>query len=159
VVIDPALEVGSIASTVEVTGAAPVITTETTELADVKDSLPIHQLPLNGRDITNLFNLTPGVEGGGSPRVNGSKVGSVEMLQDGISMVDRFGGGIQRVRPGLDTVQEFRIETAGSSARYSHPATVQVVTKSGTNSVHGPFATMPTGFARGSGRTSLLPPN
>src|ERR1700681_3373794 len=65
VVIDPALEVGSIASTVEVTGAAPVITTETTELADVKDSLQIHQLPLNGRDITNLFNLTPGVEGGG----------------------------------------------------------------------------------------------
>jgi hypothetical protein len=137
VVIDPALEVGSIASTVEVTGAAPVITTETTELADVKDSLQIHQLPLNGRDITNLFNLTPGVEGGGTPRVNGSKVGSVEMLQDGISMVDRFGGGIQRVRPGLDTVQEFRIETAGSSARYSHPATVQVVTKSGTNALHG----------------------
>jgi outer membrane receptor protein involved in Fe transport len=103
----------------------------------VKDSLRIHQLPLNQRDVTALFNLTPGVEGGGAPRVNGAKVGATEMLQDGVTMVDRFGGGVQRIRPGLDTVQEFRIETAGSNARYSHPATVQLFTKSGTNELHG----------------------
>jgi hypothetical protein len=77
------------------------------------------------------------VEGGGAPRVNGAKVGATEMLQDGVTMVDRFGGGVQRIRPGLDTVQEFRIETAGSNARYSHPATVQLFTKSGTNEIHG----------------------
>ena len=110
-VVDATMEVGTLASTVEVTGAAPLITTEGMSVANVKDSLRIHQLPLNGRDVTNLFNLTPGVEGGGAPRVNGSKVGSAEILQDGISQVDRFGGGISRVRPGLDTVEEFRIET------------------------------------------------
>ncbi len=135
--LSPAMEIGSVDTVVEVSGAAPVITTSTVEISDVKDAMRIRQLPLNGRQITTLFALTPGVEGGGSPRVNGMKVGSVEMLLDGISLVDRFGGGMSRVQPGLDTVQEFRIETVGSSARNSRPATVQLVTKSGTNEIHG----------------------
>ena len=126
-VIDPALEVGAVETTVEVIDSTPIITVGSMEVADVKDSLRIEQLPLNGRSIANLFNLTPGVEGGGAPRVNGLKVGSVEMLLDGISVVDRFGGGVQRVQPGVDTVEEFRIETTGSSARYSRPATAILV--------------------------------
>ncbi len=136
-VIEPVLEVGSVESVVEVTGAAPIITTESAEVGSVKDNLRIQQLPLNGRSITNLFDLTAGVEGGGNPRVNGLKVGSADMTLDGVSMVDRFGGGIARVQPGLDTVQEFRIETVGSGAQFSRPATVTVVTKSGTNQLHG----------------------
>src|SRR5690606_6797925 len=52
-------------------------------------------------------------------------------------MVDRFGGGMARVQPGLDTVEEFRIETVGSGAQFSRPATVTLVTKSGTNQFHG----------------------
>ncbi|PYT32195.1 MAG: hypothetical protein DMG57_02620, partial [Acidobacteria bacterium] len=135
--IDPSMEVGSLESTVEVTGAAPVISTEGGQVSDVKDALRIHQLPLDGRSVTTLFDLTPGVEGSGNPRVNGMKVGSAEMLLDGISLVDRFGGGMSRVQPGLDTIQEFRIETAGSGAQYSRPATVSLVTKSGTNEIHG----------------------
>ena len=136
-IIDPKLEVGSVDTVVEVAGATPVIVLEGAAIGDVKDALRIQQLPLNGRSITNLFNLTAGVEGGGNPRINGLKVGSVEMLLDGVSMVDRFGGGINRVQPGLDTIQEFRIETTGSSAQYSRPATVELVTKSGTNQLHG----------------------
>jgi len=146
VAVDPTLEVGSLEASVEVTGAAPVVTTQGAQISDVKDAQRIHQLPLNGRFISNLFLLTPGVEDtssggqgqqGGNPRVNGMKVGSTEMLLDGISYVDRYGGGISRVQPGLDTVQEFRIETAGSSAQYSRPATVELVTRSGTNEFHG----------------------
>jgi len=129
--------VGTVEAVVEVSGVAPIIMTEGSAISDVKDSLRIRQLPLNGRVISNLFNLTPGVEGGGNPRVNGMKVGSVEMLLDGVSLVDRFGGGINRVQPGLDTIEEFRIETTGSSAQYSRPATVEMVTKSGTNQFHG----------------------
>ncbi len=136
-VIEPTLEVGSVDTVVEVTGAAPVITTESSEVGSVKDNVRIQQLPLNGRSITNLFDLTPGVEGGGNPRINGMKVGSAEMTLDGVSLVDRFGGGMARVQPGLDTVQEFRIETVGSGAQYSRPATVTVVTKGGTNQFHG----------------------
>lgn len=141
-VINPQLEVGSVDTVVEVTGAAPLITTQGMEISDVKDAIRIRQLPLNGRFITNLFDLTPGVEGGGNPRVNGMKVGSTEISLDGVSLVDRFGGGISRVQPGLDTVAEFRVETVGSDARNSRPATVTLVTKSGTNEIHGSaFAT------------------
>nr|MDQ2900053.1 carboxypeptidase-like regulatory domain-containing protein [Acidobacteriota bacterium] len=137
-VIDPTLAVGSLADTVVVNDAAPAITTEGMQVADVKDALRIHQLPLNGRLVSSLFTLTPGVENnGGGLRVNGLKVGAAEITQDGISLVDRFTGGIQRVQPGLDTVQEFRIETSSSSARYPRFATLTLITKSGTNDLHG----------------------
>jgi hypothetical protein len=137
VAVDPIIEVGTLEAAMQVAGAAPLVTTEGGAVRDVKDSLRIHNLPLNGRQITNLFDLTPGVEGGGNPRVNGMKVGSTEMTFDGISYVDRFGGGISRVQPGLDSIQEFHVETAGSGAQFSRPATVELVTRSGTNEVHG----------------------
>ena len=140
-VIDPGMEVGSLQSEVQVTAAAPIIATQGGQVSDVKDALQIHDLPLNQRSITNLFSLTPGVvgdsNGNASPRTNGMKAGSTEMNLDGISYVDRFGGGMARVQPGLDTVQEFRIETAGSAAQYSRPATIELVTRSGTNELHG----------------------
>jgi len=136
-VVDATMEVGSVDTVVEVTGAAPVITTESAEIGDVKDAQRIRNLPLDGRNISSLFQLTPGVEGGGTPRVNGMKVGAAEMLLDGVSIVDRFGGGLGGVQPGLDSVNEFRIETAGSQAQYSRPATVTLMTKGGTNELHG----------------------
>jgi hypothetical protein len=136
-VVEPKLEVGTVEAVVEVQAAAPVITTESSEVGSVKDNVRIEQLPLNGRSVTNLFDLTPGVEGGANPRVNGMKVGAAEMTLDGVSLVDRFGGGMARVQPGLDTVQEFRIETAGSGAQYSRPSTITLVTKGGTNQFHG----------------------
>jgi hypothetical protein len=143
-ILEVGLEVGNLESVVEVAAVAPLLTTESAEVADVKDAQRIQQLPLNGRLISGLFNLTPGVEGGDSgtnpganPRVNGLKVGSAEMLIDGMSLVDRFGGGMSRVQPGMDTIQEFRIETVGSSAQYSRPATISFLTKSGTNALHG----------------------
>ena len=135
--IDPAMEVGSLANTVEVTGAGAMIETQGGQVSDVKDALTIHNLPLNGRQLSSLFDLTPGVVGGGNPRTNGMKVGSTEMVLDGMSYSDRFGGGISRVQPGLDTVQEFRVETAGSGAQFSRPATIEMVTRSGTNQLHG----------------------
>ena len=162
VVIYPRMEVGTVDTLVEVTGAAPILTTVGTDVSDVKDALRIQQLPLNGRDVRNLFNLTPGVEGGGVPRVNGLKVGSADMLLDGISLVDRFGGGLRAgVSPGLDTIQEYRIETTGSGAQYSRPATITLVTKSGTNEIHGgAFWTHRNNFGglRARRRQDLFPP-
>src|SRR5205085_619126 len=82
--IDPVLEVGTISIAVEVLATASLASTETMGLGDVKDSQRIRQLPLNGRDITTLFDLTPGVEGAGNARVNGLKVGSMEITSDGV---------------------------------------------------------------------------
>ncbi|HSU61483.1 MAG TPA: TonB-dependent receptor [Bryobacteraceae bacterium] len=143
VTVDATLPVGTVQSKVDVSGAASQIATEGSQLSDVKTAQTIHDLPLNGRQVSLLFTLTPGVEGGqntqdgGNPRTNGMMVGSTEMLLDGVSYVDRFGGGISRVQPGLDTIQEYRIETAGSGASFDRPATIELVTRSGTNQFHG----------------------
>ena len=149
VTADPTLQVGEVQATIEVEAAAIAIATEGAQISDVKDAQRIHDLPLNGRQVSNLFTLTPGVEGGfnssngSNARTNGMMVGSTEMLLDGVSYVDRFGGGIARVQPGLDTIQEYRIETAGSGAQYDRPATITLVTRSGTNAFHGAvFETM-----------------
>jgi Carboxypeptidase regulatory-like domain len=143
VTADPSLTVGSVQTTVEVSSVVTQVQTEGSQLSDVKTAMQIHDLPLNGRQVSNLFTLTPGVEGGqntsggGNPRTNGMMVGSTEILLDGVSYVDRFGGGMSRVQPGLDTIQEYRIETAGSGAAFDRPATIELVTRSGTNQFHG----------------------
>jgi hypothetical protein len=137
-VVDPVLTVGSTTTVVEVTGAAVPIETTNGAVADVKESNQIRDLPLNGRQVGQLFDLTAGVESGaGGARVNGMKVGSLDINLDGVTMVDRFGGGMVRVQPGIETIQEFRIETVGSEARFDQPATVIMATRSGTNSLHG----------------------
>src|SRR2546428_180898 len=138
VVVDAVLALVDVQTVVEVTGAAPIVSSQSIEVAGVKDFERIRQLPLNGRSIGALFTLTPGVEGNaGGARVNGLKVGSMTITMDALSIVDGLGGGIARVSPGLDTVEEFRIETAGSEARYSRPPDVTLATRSGTNAFHG----------------------
>jgi hypothetical protein len=136
--VNAVLEVGSTTTVVEVNSAATPIETQSGAVADVKESDQIRDLPLNGRQVGLLFDLTPGVESGsGGARVNGMKVGSLDINLDGATMVDRFGGGMTRVQPGIETVQEFRIETVGSDAKFDQPATVIMATRSGTNQLHG----------------------
>ncbi|HEV2379802.1 MAG TPA: TonB-dependent receptor [Terriglobia bacterium] len=137
-VVNATVRVGSPTTTVQVTGAATPIDTTSGTVADVKDSNQIRELPLNGRQIGLLFDLTAGVESGsGGARVNGMKVGSLDINLDGVTQVDRFGGGMVRVQPGIETIQEFRIETVGSDATFDQPATVIMATRSGTNQLHG----------------------
>jgi hypothetical protein len=137
-VVDPVLSVGSTTTVVEVRAAAAPLEAAGGAVADVKESNQIRDLPLNGRQVGQLFNLTPGVESGsGGARVNGMKVGSLDINLDGVTMVDRFGGGMVRVQPGIETIQEFRIETVGSEARFDQPATVIMASRSGANQLHG----------------------
>ena len=65
------------------------------------------------------------------------KVGSLDINMDGATMVNRFGGGITSVQPSVESIQEFRIETVGSDARFDQPATVIMATRSGSNQLHG----------------------
>jgi hypothetical protein len=131
------MEIGSAQETVNVSGAVPVLQNREHGCRR-REGLPANpSAATNGRAVSQLFNLTPGVEGGGNARVNGLKVGSLEISADGVSTVDRFGGGITVLSRDSDTVQEFRIETVGSDARYSRPANVTLATRSGTNAFHG----------------------
>lgn len=136
--VNAVLRPGSVKSVVEVKDAATPIETTNGVIGDVRESSQIRDLPLNGRDVGLLFGLTAGVESGaGGARVNGMKVGSLDINLDGVTQLDRFGGGIVRVRPGIETVQEFRVETVGSDASFGEPATVIMATRSGTNQLHG----------------------
>jgi outer membrane receptor protein involved in Fe transport len=136
--VNAVLEVGTTHQTVTVNAAATRIDTTSSGVSNVMTSTAIRALPLNGRDIGQLFNLIPGVSGGaGGARVNGMRAGSLAINYDGTTMVDRFSGGMIRVHPGIETVQEFRVNTVGGDARYDEPATVTMATRSGSNQIHG----------------------
>lgn len=153
-VLDVTMEVGEITSTIEVADATPVIAAESSSVGTVTDFKRVQQLPLDGRDVLTLLQLTPGVQGtdvqrqDGSmpnslpgnapdaPRVNGLKAGSADFLLDGTAIGDAYSGSISRIRPGLDTIQEFKVDNT-SSAQYQKPNTVSIVTRSGTNALHG----------------------
>jgi hypothetical protein len=109
-------------------------------------------LPLNGRDLTQLGLLQPGVapmtaglaEAGGIARsgqayaVNGQRPESNNYLLDGAGNVDSVNGGYA-LRVPVDAVSEFRILTLNAPAEYGNTsgATTSVVTKSGSNAFHG----------------------
>lgn len=140
-VVDAILKVG--VTTTEVTvvaNAAPLVTTTAPTLANVTDRARIDQLPLGSRSLldNNLIGrTTPGVEaewGGG--RVWGIWWG-LEWVQDGAVMANRDAGGTFGRPPGMDTVEEFRVETSNSSAKVNRPSTVIFNTRSGTNQFHG----------------------
>ena len=65
------------------------------------------------------------------------KVGSLGITEDGITERDRFGGGMVRIQPDIQDVQEFSVDSSGSDAKYANPSTVIMKTRSGTNQLHG----------------------
>ncbi len=139
-VVDPIIKVGGTATEITVTGdLAPLLTTTSPALANVVERERIEQLPLNGRFLQNLVMVTtPGLEGSGdAPRVFGLRDAAMEYVQDGAALDRRFHGTIPSRPPGLDTVNEFRVETSVPSAKLSRPAMTVISTKSGSNRWHG----------------------
>jgi hypothetical protein len=136
---------------VKVTAQTVMVDTSQT-IGDVVSSAEAADLPLNGRDLTQLGLLQPGVapmttglaEAGGIARagqafaVNGQAPESNNYLLDGASNVDSVNGGYA-IRIPVDAVSEFRILTLNAPAEYGQTsgATTSVVTKSGSNAFHG----------------------
>ena len=136
---------------VSVSGQAVTVDTSQT-LGNVISEKQATDLPLNGRDLTQLGLLQPGVapmtaglgEAGGIARsgqayaVNGQRPESNNYLLDGASNVDSVNGGYA-LRTPVDAVNEFRILTLNAPAEYGDTsgATTSVVTKSGGNYLHG----------------------
>jgi hypothetical protein len=138
-VVDAMLKVG--ASVTEVTVAAdvaPLVTTTAPTLAQVTDRARIDQLPISGRMFQTLVaQTTPGIDGPSMmPWVWGIKYG-LEFVQDGASLENRDIGEINGRPPGMDTIEEFRVETSNSSAKLKRPGTVIVSTRGGSNQLHG----------------------
>jgi len=147
-VVDVVLKVGQTTTEVQVTDVTPLLTVDNPTLSHVMERQRIEQLPINGRFITQLLQTVAGLEEQSdydsvTTRAFGMKRGSTEFVLDGAATTDRLMGGVFRRPAGLDTIQEFRVETNVSSAKLARPTTVIMSTKSGTNELHGSaFETM-----------------
>ncbi len=156
--LDFTLEVGAVSDTVEVTGAPPPIDSDTSSIGQVIGTRAVEDLPLNGRNFVQLAILGPGVVGvgfgakgtimsgtrpddlrpGSELFSNGNRENSNNFLMDGIDNNERLTLSIT-LRPSVEAVQEFKIQTnmfAADQGRNSG-ATVNVITKSGSNDWHG----------------------
>ncbi|MEO8597428.1 MAG: carboxypeptidase regulatory-like domain-containing protein [Candidatus Solibacter sp.] len=139
-VIDARVEIAKAADQVTVAGdVTPLLSTSSPTVATIVERQRIEQLPLNGRSIQTLLQIAvPGLEGSSSqPKVYGLRDSAMDLVQDGVNLQDRNTGAIQSRPPGLDTIQEFRVETAVSSAKLNRPASAIMITRAGTNVYRG----------------------
>ncbi|HEY3940544.1 MAG TPA: carboxypeptidase-like regulatory domain-containing protein, partial [Bryobacteraceae bacterium] len=147
--IDVTLQVGTLSETVEVTGASPLLQTQTASVGQTVDNKTVVTLPLNGRDYTQLVTLAAGAAPNNHSRatngfsLNGSQTFQNTMLLDGIDnnnyILGADSGNMNAVTPSIDAIQEFHVETSNYSAQYGRSAggVVSVSIKSGTNQFHG----------------------
>lgn len=153
-----ALPVGTQTQQVTVYGSpAATLQTGSAELGTVVSPAEVNNLPLNGRNFTQILNLTPGVSTvnvsqnfGNShtginpigeysfPSVGGQTNRSNLYLVDGLNDEDQFQS-TYTVAPILDTVQEFKVDSHNDQAQFGGVlgGVVNVVTKSGSNQLHG----------------------
>jgi hypothetical protein len=143
--MDVRLEVGQVTEIVNVDASIVTINTENgTIKGDVIVQAEIQELPLSGRDFTDLAFFTPGVvpkaEGGqGSAlNVNGARASNTNFYVDGFDNRNARGAAAQ-ARPNIDALQEFKMEVSGYSAEYGRQAggVMNMVLRSGTNQFHG----------------------
>lgn len=159
-VLNVKLRVGGTAQTVSVTAAAPDVQLSTSSIGAEVDSTTVRELPLNGRDWTQLAALQMGVSQllieapaatsssrsarglGNQLAVSGTRPQENNYRLDGISIVDYTGGApgsTVGVALGVDAIAEFSVLTANQSAEYGRTAggVVNAITRSGTNEIHG----------------------
>jgi hypothetical protein len=154
--VDIVMDVGRVTETVEVKAEVTAVETQSAALREVVDERRIRELPLNGRDATQLVLLLPGVYGttrdnsglrqAGSGRgivqagvaSNGARGNMVNYSLDGATHNDTYTN-IALAFPNPDALQEFSVQTNNFSAESgrSAGAVVNAVTRSGTNEFHG----------------------
>ncbi len=132
-------QVGGVSETVTVTGGESTLNTVDATIGNTFNEAQIKELPLNARNIVNLLSLQPGVTAGGS--VNGGRSDQANVTLDGVDVNEQQGGRafFSVLRSTPDSLQEFRVTTTNPNANQgrSSGAQVALVTKSGTNELHG----------------------
>jgi len=149
------LKVGQVAEKVEVTEEAPLVETTGSSVGGLVDTAQIVNLPLNGRSFDELAQLQPAVAvsqfaGEGSIQsgyttkisIRGARPEQNSFLLDGTDVMgptNQIPGSVGGQSFGVDAVREFRVETSTYSAQYGRAAggVINVITKSGTNELHG----------------------
>ncbi len=149
--MDANLSLGEVATTVEVESSAPLLNTTIATLGQVVENKYILSLPLLGRSPLSLIVLAPGLnpvntQAGGQANTNfvanGTRNSTADVLLDGMSVTNvEQNSGITELKyqPSVDVVQEFKIQTNFFSSEFGNTggAVINIVTKSGTNNLHG----------------------
>ncbi len=151
--VDIGMKVGEVEQQVTVEGAAPLVETSTTAVGGVVENREINALPLNGRHFLQLGLLVPGTstpQAGSTQQQWGTQGGRIgfsvsgqrdsynNFTLDGVNEMDTNYNTVT-ISPPVDDVQEFNIVADGYSAKFGilPGAQVDIVTRSGTNSLHG----------------------
>jgi len=151
--VDAPMKVGQVSETVEVTGSAPVLKTDTTEVDTIIDARTNDNLPLATRNPVQLTLLAPGsltvdaasfnqgsntAENGGRPYINGNREQANNFLLDGMDN-NQVSENKLGLTPSPDAIQEFNLITQNASAEFGNfqGGIVNTTIKSGTNSFHG----------------------
>jgi hypothetical protein len=153
--IDFSLQVGQVTDQVTVIGVAPLLQTDDAQIGALIENKRVEDLPLNGRNFTQLALLVPGATEGTSgnyvstyglgPRgsgvsfsINGQQSSFNQFLIDGVPAKENQHES-NSISPSVDAIQEFRVQTSNYSAEFGTEAGGQInlVTKSGTNRYHG----------------------
>jgi len=148
------LSVGAMNTQINVTAAAPALQTASATLGQVIGAQQVVDLPLNGRQFTQMVLLTPGaspketgqqgaftipIGGGGlSPSVNGNRGQENNFTLDGV-LNNAIFTNIWAISPPPDAIHEFNVQSHITDAQFSisSGANINVVTKTGTNEFHG----------------------
>jgi outer membrane receptor protein involved in Fe transport len=143
--MDIQLEVGQVTDSVIVESAGTTVETENATVGGTVTGEAIYELPLNGRNTLDLLKTQPGVTptnpdsgAAGAYSIGGQRTDSVSYLLDGGMNNNLLSNGVV-ANPNPDSVGEFRVLESNYSAEYGRNAggIVSVVTKSGTNLLHG----------------------
>src|SRR5579862_9345983 len=148
-VVNPVLEVGQVAEQVEVQANAAQVETRSTAVGQVIENQRILELPLNGREVTDLITLSGAAvqgtvastqtwQGAVFIQVAGGQNFGLGYSLDG-SMHNNPYDGSQMPLPFPDALQEFKVEASGqgTNGSFKSGGAVNAVTKSGTNAIHG----------------------
>jgi hypothetical protein len=140
--LDIKMEVGAVETTIEVNAAPALIETETARISDSKGANQLKTLPLNTRSLWGYLGLMPNVvaAGGGvaTRRFAGSRLNQSDAAIDGITVSNSYDGTqISPLVSYIDSFQEVRVDMANNTAEYGAVGQVTIVSKSGTNELHG----------------------
>src|SRR5258708_182352 len=140
--IDIHLEVGAVETSVEVTSGATLIETESARISDSKDANLLNALPLNTRSLYSYLALSPNVLSAGFGlsyrRFAGSRGNQGDVSLDGVSISTAYDGS--QISPLVNYIESFgevRTDMANNGAEFAAIGQVTVISKSGTNQVHG----------------------
>lgn len=150
--VDVQMRIGSGTETVEVTGAAPILQTDTTQISTLIDAKTNEALPLATRNYIQLTLLTPGavtpdpasmttgadMTTSGRPYINGNRQQANNFMLDGMDN-NQIGDNEVGYSPSVDAIQEFNLISQNASAEYGNfqGGIVNTTIKSGTNAFHG----------------------